>query len=687
MPYDRLERLTDLLLVLLDARRPMSLEEIAQEVPGYPEAHGARRQAFERDKRLLREEGIPLITEAIEGPEQFGYRIDPDRYYLPDLDLDREEQTALHLAVAGVHLGNLSGRGALLKLGATGVDDTNPLASLVAPPHLHTVWEALRTRSRVAFDYRGTAREVSPGGLWFRRGHWYLVGWDHGPDAQRTFRVDRLQGSPVLGQPGGATFPEGLDPSSGVPGEPWQVGEGDERYALLDIDAVVAPRVVEEVGERSVVSREAGGGVRIRLPVTNFTALRSWLLALLDHAELVEPQDWREELVEWLRSTASARPSPSGVAGSGVAPDALPSGVAPSGVAPAAPLSETGQRLPATGVTTPSRPDTAQRLRRLLAMVGWLAQVGEAGIAEVSSRFEIEPEEVVRELELAACCGLPPYTPDVLMEIVITGDRVRAALPEDLARPRRLTPAEGLSIVASARTILAIPGADQSGALAGALEKLEHALGHQRVSVDLDDPPLLGDVRRLVEQGLRAEISYHSVSSDRTGSRVIDPARLSTIEGRWYLDAVDLGVGSFRRFRVDRIDVVRPTGEKVDATLLGGLEAKGDFTGAAGTGVAPGPAFVPGSDATRVRLRLETSAAWVLDSIPVEEVHGLPGDAFDVTLYAGSTAWLERLLLQVGPGGTLVAPAELAEAGPGAARRLLARYGTSNGAETVGASG
>ncbi len=684
MPYDRLERLTDLLLVLLDARRPMPLDEIAQQVPGYPEAQGARRQAFERDKRLLREEGIPLMTEAIEGPEQFGYRIDPDRYYLPDLDLDREEQSALHLAVAGVHLGNLSGRGALLKLGAAGVDDANPLASLVAPPHLHTVWEALRTRSRVAFEYHGTTREVSPGGLWFRRGHWYLVGWDHRPDAQRTFRVDRLQGPPTLGEPGSAAFPEGLDPSSGVPGEPWQVGEGDERQALLDVDAVVAPRVVEEVGERSVVSREAGGGVRIRLPVTNFTALRSWLLALLDHAELVEPQDWRDELVDWLRSTASARPNPSEAAGSGEAgsgtagPEPPPPGSAPS--------RDGGPTAP-TVASAPSRPDTAQRLRRLLAMVGWLAQVGEAGIAEVSSRFEIEPDDVVCELELAACCGLPPYTPDVLMEIVITGDRVRAALPEDLARPRRLTPAEGLSIVASARTILAIPGADQSGALAGALEKLERALGHQRVSVDLDEPALLEEVRRVVDRGLRAEISYHSVSSDRTGSRVIDPARLSAIEGRWYLDAVDLGIGSFRRFRVDRVDGVRPTGEQVDAELIANLEARDDRTGATGTGAVPGSAFVPGPDATRVHLRLDGPAAWVLDSVPVEEVQVLPDEAFDVTLYAGSTAWLERLLLQVGPDGSLVAPAELADLGPKAARRLLERYGRPRDSETVGGSG
>ena len=60
---DRLERVTDLLLVLLDTPRPLSLREIADRVPGYPDSHGARRQAFERDKRLLRDEGVPVLVE------------------------------------------------------------------------------------------------------------------------------------------------------------------------------------------------------------------------------------------------------------------------------------------------------------------------------------------------------------------------------------------------------------------------------------------------------------------------------------------------------------------------------------------------------------------------------------------------------------------------------------------------
>ena len=64
---DRLERVTDLVLVLLDTRQPLTLDAIAHQVPGYPPEHSARRQAFERDKRLLRDEGIPVLTETVAG--------------------------------------------------------------------------------------------------------------------------------------------------------------------------------------------------------------------------------------------------------------------------------------------------------------------------------------------------------------------------------------------------------------------------------------------------------------------------------------------------------------------------------------------------------------------------------------------------------------------------------------------
>jgi proteasome accessory factor B len=89
---DRLERLTNLVATLLDTRRPLTLEEIVDLVPGYPDDKLSYRRQFERDKDTLRGIGIPVRLESVDelGPEQ-GYRIPPDEYYLPSLDLTADE--------------------------------------------------------------------------------------------------------------------------------------------------------------------------------------------------------------------------------------------------------------------------------------------------------------------------------------------------------------------------------------------------------------------------------------------------------------------------------------------------------------------------------------------------------------------------------------------------------------------
>ena len=118
---ERVERLTNLLALLLETREPLSLVEIAGELDGqYPEKDSARRAAFERDKAALREIGVPIETEIVGGGPYAGqtrYWIDRDRYELADLDLEPDEMRALQVAVAAVRTGSGSGREALWKLG------------------------------------------------------------------------------------------------------------------------------------------------------------------------------------------------------------------------------------------------------------------------------------------------------------------------------------------------------------------------------------------------------------------------------------------------------------------------------------------------------------------------------------------------------------------------------------------
>ena len=316
--------------------------------------------------------------------------------------------------------------------------------------------------------------------------------------------------------------------------------------------------------------------------------------------------------------------------------------------------------------------DTASRLRRLLAVLTWLAQEGEAPIDEVAERFDLTPATLVAELEMAACCGVPPYTPDQLLEIVVTDETVSTRVGTTLARPRRLSPREGLALAASARAVLAVNGSDEDGALSRALAKLDRALGDTAVGVELDSPTHLDEVRAALAAGERLAITYYSASTDQTAERTVTPLQLFASEGHWYVDAHCEVAGGVRRFRVDRIASVSPAGPADPQVLRNGLPDSGRTQGTAtGDGL---DAFVPGPDSRRVQLAVDPGMAWLLEAIPSAAPVGEDGARTVWEVFVGGDAWLERLLLRLGPDTEVLDPVEDRALAPEAAARILERY-------------
>lgn len=308
---DRLERLTNLVANLLATKRPLTLEEIVELVPGYPTGKAAYRRQFERDKDTLRGIGVPVSLETVhDGGPEIGYRIPPDLYYLPKLDLTKEEQAALHVAVTAVRLdggedGIGTARGALRKLGGLQGEAAPVLAALPTLPELAPLFNAYRQRASVTFSFRGKTRQIDPWGILFRHGHWYVIGHDHDRDAPRSFRVDRIN-DVVLGTPGSFELPQGLDPGSVLRDDPWNFGNEEPLEARVLVDAAAAPTLVAEIGAEHVVERNADGSIVISLSVTNRDAFRSFVLDLLDHAEVLEPAELRADIVDWLESLTTA---------------------------------------------------------------------------------------------------------------------------------------------------------------------------------------------------------------------------------------------------------------------------------------------------------------------------------------------------------------------------------------------
>jgi predicted DNA-binding transcriptional regulator YafY len=304
---DKVERLTNIVALLLTTTRPLTLDEIADEVGGYPEKGESRRAAFERDKKTLRAEGVPL---EVVGQSDGGsaYRIDANAYYLPPLDLTDDERVALNLAVAGVNIDGDTGRDALWKLGE-GASAGPSLAALPTDDGLIDLFDAWRRCAPAYFKYRGEQRELHVWGVAFRNGRWYVSGHDAGKQHERLFRVDRIDdGEVTVGEDGTATpAPAGFDLAGALPGRQFNMYPQDDlEEVLVDVDAGWARGAINDLGEDFVTERRDDGSIRVRLHITSRDGFRSWLYGYLDHAVVVSPPEVVADYVAHLKELAGA---------------------------------------------------------------------------------------------------------------------------------------------------------------------------------------------------------------------------------------------------------------------------------------------------------------------------------------------------------------------------------------------
>jgi predicted DNA-binding transcriptional regulator YafY len=641
---DQLERLTDLVLVLLGTNRPLSLAEIVAEVPGYSPNKTAYRGAFERDKKLLREEGIEIETVEIGGDAQTGYRITEEQFYLPKLDLTESEQRALAIAIAGTGDVTGFGRGALAKFGAASVSVSTPLALLEPPQFFGELYDACRTHALVTFSYDGKERQLCPASLRSANGRWYLTGYSIEREAPRVFRIDRFDGEPTLGAPESGLLPDGYDRGAELADMAVEPAASDEEPTMVvAIDKVAAGRVRAELGDEVELAEMSDGRLQVSLMCGNEVFARNWVLSLRDRAELLAPASMRASVLAWLKAIVAVEEPTMEMAIDNVF----------------------GMQLPAEdwapgGEHAGGKTRGEVRFRRLLAIMTFLAQVGEASLQELADRFGLSEQEVVAELELAACCGRPPYTPDMLLDILVDDDRVVASLPEAMALPRRLNRKEGFALSAAGHLIAEIE-ADPSSPLSSALAKLDQVLGTSEVLVvDVEHGDDLKALGEAIANKRALDIAYYVASRDEMTERKIHPIHVFVDGGRGYVEAFCEKANALRLFRVDRIAFSEDAGAQISnlPDPLSGPGRVGQFL----------------DDVPAVVLRVGPGARWIADSVPSRVTHE-EGEVLFIEVAAASQAWLEILLLQGGPAVAVVEPAAMVGWSKTAAAKILANYG------------
>lgn len=286
----KLRRWIDLLAALLRRRYAVPFEELCAEVPGYPAVANptqreSRRRMFERDKKELRDFGIPVDTVTLKDGE-LGYTLRVTDFYLPYLELlkdgrkispprvgrdgyrslpslcfEPDELEEIVLAAGRVeHLGipslAVDSRSAVRKLGhdlaiddGAGDDGVRHLRQARAAEGevFDLLSDALSRHKRVSFTYHSIGRDktsertVEPYGLFYLGNHWYLAAVAPGEGLVKKFRLSRIDSVTVnQSKPDTPDFtvPRRFDLKAHAESQhAWELGSGDVTEVLVRVTA------------------------------------------------------------------------------------------------------------------------------------------------------------------------------------------------------------------------------------------------------------------------------------------------------------------------------------------------------------------------------------------------------------------------------------------------------------------
>jgi proteasome accessory factor B len=308
-----LERLLNLVGLLLEARIPLTFDEIRDTLEAYrADNPDTAKRMFERDKDILREYGVPLelVDTDAWGVEQ-GYVIDKEKYYLPEIAFTSEEMAALFVAAQGGGEDTTAEQGIRkLLYGADGgilvglaggplASGSDARSSLVL-----AAADAAQTRRHVRFGYRTSEgktgeRDVDAYAMVFRGGHWYLLGRDHARDDVRAFRLSRFTGELSI-EGDGHEPPDGFRAADHVQGGPWAPTGDDRAVVAFEPDAAWLAQHSLAGAER--LREREDGRIELAVPFADAAVAASLLLQFGPEAEVLEPAALRQEVMSRLEA-------------------------------------------------------------------------------------------------------------------------------------------------------------------------------------------------------------------------------------------------------------------------------------------------------------------------------------------------------------------------------------------------
>jgi predicted DNA-binding transcriptional regulator YafY len=275
---------------------------VCADVPGY-EADLGNDAAWEAVRKKLRRD-FALLSDV------FGIQIEYDgaseTYTLHPPFLTAEERDMLVAAAALVRVDGIDDE-QLAALGAA-VDADGQRVVVRVHRHLLALRAALANRQAVCFQYHGTVRrfEAWAVGLW--RDRWYTVGFDTGADAQRVYRLARIEeidGQPAVeptGERNSYVVPVDFQADDALVLDPNNWGHDAPLDAKIRVSKDWVPAFAREFNAR--IETNDGDSSVLTLTVRHYESFRDRLLGYGTQAKLLEPPELVEMVRVWVGAIA-----------------------------------------------------------------------------------------------------------------------------------------------------------------------------------------------------------------------------------------------------------------------------------------------------------------------------------------------------------------------------------------------
>ena len=676
---DKLVRRLSLVALLLSrGGHPASVAEIREKVEGYPTmTDDAFKRRFYEDRAELAGLGIQIAAE----PDQEGagelYSLPASSYYLPAVDLARDELAALGACLAVLEgrftysqplrlalLSLAQGRPELLSDASTPalavLPEEDESEALAAVPKLQA---AIGDRKTVTFAYYAISRDqemertVDPYGLQLVAGEWYLIGWCHLREAIRTFRLSRIRSrvTHATRAPHDFAAPPGFDIGAYRDRPAWQLAAPVDT-ARVRVDPTMAWWVEAHYGHCGTVIADDGGGIVYETAYASARPLLGWVLGLAGAAEVLQPRTLRDEARLHLRRLCDLLEAP--------APKA-------AGAGPAGPPPGKSRRRAGHGDWHVE----VDRFTRLTTLTTYLLQgcgpdgEAELAVADVCAALGLTPAELRADVRLL---NLVNFGADGALLYAEYKGRDRLEVWCDLAgpafeRPARLSPLQADTLLLALELVGGQLPSNSGAALSRAAVKLRRARQGAAPTIGAADllPPadeVLDAVSIAVKERRLLAIEYWTEGTDRVSQRTVEPYLLLRSRGEWYYVCWCRTAQGRRVFRVATTKAARLLDERFEPRPDVELDLYRR------EGIPTSSAYAPRSATVWYS---PVVSRWIAERQPVDQLGD--GSCLARQPYVDAS-WLTHHLLRFAGQARPLAPPEAIADMRLTVERLLARY-------------